>query len=314
MAERRLIWLAFGLIVAVLIFMTWGARGNWGFVLAFRGTKLLALLVVSAAIAVSTVLFQTITANRILTPSIMGFDALFLLFQAGLVFVLGGFGVTQLPSGLRFGMEFALLMGAALLLFGTLIGAARHDIHRLVLTGIIFGVLFRSLTSFIERLIDPNEFAVVQSSSFASFNSFDADLLRYCVPLCVLGIAAAWHYRRELDVIALGRDHAINLGLNHKRAVLIILIIIALLVSVSTALAGPVTFFGLLVASLAHLIVRSHRHALLLPAASLCAGTVLVGGQAITERVLSLSVPLSVAVEFLGGLVFLTLILRGTQR
>lgn len=314
MAERRLIWLALGLIVAVLIFMTWGARGNWGFVLAFRGTKLLALLVVSAAIAVSTVLFQTITANRILTPSIMGFDALFLLFQAGLVFVLGGFGVTQLSSGLRFGMEFALLMGAALLLFGTLIGAARHDIHRLVLTGIIFGVLFRSLTSFIERLIDPNEFAVVQSSSFASFNSFDADLLRYCVPLCVLGIAAAWHYRRELDVIALGRDHAINLGLNHKRAVLIILIIIALLVSVSTALAGPVTFFGLLVASLAHLVMRSYRHALLLPAASLCAGIVLVGGQAITERVLSLSVPLSVAVEFLGGLVFLTLILRGTQR
>lgn len=314
MAERRLIWLALGLIVAVLIFMTWGARGNWGFVLAFRGTKLLALLVVSAAIAVSTVLFQTITANRILTPSIMGFDALFLLFQAGLVFVLGGFGVTQLSSGLRFGMEFALLMGAALLLFGTLIGAARHDIHRLVLTGIIFGVLFRSLTSFIERLIDPNEFAVVQSSSFASFNSFDADLLRYCVPLCVLGIAAAWHYRRELDVIALGRDHAINLGLNHKRIVLIILTIIALLVSVSTALAGPVTFFGLLVASLAHLVMRSHRHALLLPAASLCAGIVLVGGQAITERVLSLSVPLSVAVEFLGGLVFLTLILRGTQR
>ncbi|WP_336055697.1 iron chelate uptake ABC transporter family permease subunit [Nitratireductor sp. CH_MIT9313-5] len=314
MAERRLIWLALGLIVAVLIFMTWGARGNWGFVLAFRGTKLLALLVVSAAIAVSTVLFQTITANRILTPSIMGFDALFLLFQAGLVFVLGGFGVTQLSSGLRFGMEFALLMGAALHLFGTLIGAARHDIHRLVLTGIIFGVLFRSLTSFIERLIDPNEFAVVQSSSFASFNSFDADLLRYCVPLCVLGIAAAWHYRRELDVIALGRDHAINLGLNHKRIVLIILTIIALLVSVSTALAGPVTFFGLLVASLAHLVMRSHRHALLLPAASLCAGIVLVGGQAITERVLSLSVPLSVAVEFLGGLVFLTLILRGTQR
>lgn len=314
MAERRLIWLALGLIVAVLIFMTWGARGNWSFVLSFRGTKLLALLVVGAAIAVSTVLFQTITANRILTPSIMGFDALFLLFQAGLVFVLGGFGVTQLSSGLRFAMEFALLMGAALLLFGTLIGAARHDIHRLVLTGIIFGVLFRSLTSFIERLIDPNEFAVVQSSSFASFNSFDADLLRYCVPLSLLGIAAAWHYRRELDVIALGRDHAVNLGLNHKRAVLIILIIIALLVSVSTALAGPVTFFGLLVASLAHLVVKSHRHALLLPAASLSAGIILVGGQAMTERILALSVPLSVAVEFLGGLVFLTLILRGTQR
>jgi len=314
MAERRLILLAAALAAACAIFLTWGARGNWDFVLAFRGAKLAALLVVAASIAVSTVLFQTIAGNRILTPSIMGFDALFVLFQTVLVFALGGFGVAQLSQEWRFGMEFVLLLGSAVLLFGTLLGSARYDIHRTVLTGIIFGVLFNSLTVFMQRMIDPNDFAVVQMNSFARFNSVETSLLGVSSVLCCAGLVAAWRFRHRLDVIALGRDHAISLGIDHRRAVLTILMIVALLVSVSTALAGPVTFFGLLVSALAHLSMKTYRHAVLLPAAALIAGIVLVAGQTVTERILALSTPLSVAVEFLGGLVFLILILKGTQR
>ncbi|MEP0661853.1 MAG: iron chelate uptake ABC transporter family permease subunit, partial [Roseobacter sp.] len=69
--------------------MVLGARGNWDFILVFRGTKLLALVIVATAIAVATILFQTLTSNRILTPSIMGFDALYVLFQTALIFTLG---------------------------------------------------------------------------------------------------------------------------------------------------------------------------------------------------------------------------------
>ncbi|QKV17234.1 iron chelate uptake ABC transporter family permease subunit [Oricola thermophila] len=314
MPERRLAWLALALVGACALFMTLGARGNWDFVLAFRGAKLAALLIVGAAIAVSTILFQTISGNRILTPSIMGFDALFVLFQTLLVFAIGGFGVAQLSQGLRFAMEFSLLLGAAVLLFGTLLSRARHDMHRTVLTGIIFGVLFHSLTAFIQRLIDPNEFAIVQVNSFARFNAVETDLLGISALLCAIGIAAAWRYRHRLDVIALGRDQAISLGVDHRRAVFAILMIVALLVSVSTALAGPVTFFGLLVSSLAHSAMKTHRHALLLPAAALISGIVLVAGQTVTERILALATPLSVSVEFLGGLVFLLLVLKGSQR
>lgn len=312
--HARLALLALCLVSVSILFLTVGARGNWGFVLSYRGTRLAALVVVGASIAVATVLFQTVSGNRILTPSIMGFDALFVLMQTSLVFALGGFGVATMAAELRFGLEAALLMGAALLLFGTLIGGRRPDLHRTILTGLICGVLFRSLASFLQRLIDPNEFAVVQGSSFARFNAVETDLLALAALISAAVFGAAWRLRHRLDVLALGRDHAVSLGVAYRRSVLLVLVLVAVLVSVSTALVGPVTFFGLLVTALAHRAMPTHRHAILLPASVLIAAIVLVAGQTIIERVLGLTTTLSVAVEFLGGLVFLILILKEPAR
>jgi ABC-type enterochelin transport system, permease component len=89
-------------ILSALAFMTVGVRGSWSFVLAHRGVRLAALVTVAYTIAVSTVLFQTLTGNRILTPAIMGFDALFLLLQTALVAVLGGAGASALDPRLLF--------------------------------------------------------------------------------------------------------------------------------------------------------------------------------------------------------------------
>lgn len=312
--DKRLATLLVLLLALCAAFLTLGARGDWGFVLAWRGTRLAALLVVGAAIATATVLFQTVSGNRILTPSVMGFDALFVLLQTGLVFALGGVGAAALPALLRFGLEFGLLMGAALLLFGTLLGSARQDLHRMVLTGLILGVLFRSLSGFLQRLIDPNDFVVAQASSFASFGAIDSQLLALAAFLSAAAGLGAWRMRHRLDVLALGRDPAIGLGLDHARSVLLVLVLVAALVSASTALVGPVTFFGLLVTALADRLMRTHRHALLLPAAALIAGIALVGGQLVVERLLGLTATLGVVVEFLGGLAFLVLVLRERAR
>ncbi|WP_298459517.1 iron chelate uptake ABC transporter family permease subunit [uncultured Cellulomonas sp.] len=116
-----------------------------------------------------------------------------------------------------------------------------------------------------------------------------------------------------VDVPALGRERAIGLGVDHQRRVQTV-VVVAVLVSVSTALVGPVTFFGLLVANLAHLLVRTHRHRAVLPAAVLLGVLCLVGGQVVLERVLGLDSSTGVVVEFLGGIAFLVLLLRGAGR
>lgn len=310
MPDRRLIWLALALLVACAAFLTLNARGDWGFVLRLRGTRLIALMLVGASVGVATVMFQTVAGNRILTPSIMGFDALFILLQSVLVFTLGGAVLSQMAPQLRFAAEAALMTVGALLLFGTLLGGRRTDLHRMILTGIIFGVLFRSLAGFLQRMIDPNEFAIVQSTMFASFTSFPRDILGIATALTVAALAVAWGLRHRLDVMALGRDHAVSLGLNHRRTLMLVLVTCAVLVSVSTALVGPVTFFGLLVAALAHLAMRNHRHALLLPAAAMIAALTLVAGQTLIERVFRWTTTLSVVIEFAGGLLFLVLVFR----
>lgn len=308
--------LALALLVLAAVWMWQGlpAGGNRAFILRLRATKLAGLLTVAAAIAVSTVLFQTVSANRVLTPSIMGFDWLYMLLQTVLVATLGISGFAGIGKGEKFVLEIAVMAAFALLLFGTLLGRGRRDIPRMILTGVILGILFRSTAGLVARLLDPNSFAVVQSATVASFSRIDAGLLPFGVAVSALAIAAALALAPRLDVMALGRDVAVSLGLRHDRLVLVTLALVAVLVAVSTAMVGPVTFFGLVVAALAHGLTRSARHARLLPAAALIAAVILVGGQTLFERVLGQAATLSVVVDFLGGLFFLTLLLRGQIR
>ncbi|MEJ8472559.1 iron chelate uptake ABC transporter family permease subunit [Roseibium algae] len=296
--------------LSILAFMVVGARGNWDFVLAFRGTKLISLVIVATAISVSTIVFQTLTSNRILTPSIMGFDALYILLQTVLVFALGGFGFASLAPELKFSLELFLLSAASLALFGSLIGQGTNDLFRMLLVGVVFGVLFRSLTGLLQRMIDPNEFSILQGALFASFNNVDTKLLTLAAPLVIACCALAWHKRNVLDVMALGREQAISLGLNYKRELMMGLALVTALIATSTALVGPVAFFGLLVSAISYEVIKTHHHGPIFLTSILISIIVLVGGQTIFERVLGLGATLSIVVEFLGGLVFLFLILR----
>ena len=308
--RNRLLILAGILLVCCVAYLTVGARGNWDFVLAFRSQKLVALLLVGGAISVSTVVFQTITGNRILTPAIMGFDALYLLILSALVLAFGGYGYSALDPMLMMVLNVILLCGGALLLFGTLLRTGEGDIMRMILTGVVLAVMFRSVTSFILRVIDPNEYAVVQASSFARFSRVDVELMGLALLLCAGTFWAIWRLRFRLDVLALGKVAATSLGEDMLKGQRVALLLISILVSVSTALVGPVAFFGLLVTSMTYVILPTYRHAVLLPGAVMMSGIVLVGGQTVMERVLKLSTPLSVVVEFAGGLVFLILLLR----
>ncbi len=313
MIDRRLVFLAILALACISAFMTIGLRGNLGFVLGLRAVRLTVLIEVGVAIAVSTVLFQTVTANRILTPSIMGVDALYLFAQIMLVFALGGLSYAMLDARLKFGVEVAALMALSLGLILPML-RARLDMGFMLLVGVVIGVLFRSLHSLIARVIDPNDFAVAQGSSYANFNGVNAELLMVASLLTLASLAFVWRARHLLDVLALGRDTAIGLGIDWTRTQVTCLILVSVLVAVSTALVGPVAFLGLMFVALAERIVLTRRHAVLIPAAALIAIIVLVGGQTLFQHVLGNSSTLGVVVEFAGGIVFLILLWRGNRK
>ncbi|SAI71750.1 iron ABC transporter permease [Bordetella ansorpii] len=312
--NARLAALAIMALACCVAFMTLGANGQWSFVIPFRGGKLLAMLLVAYCVAVSSVLFQTLTHNRILTPAIMGFDALYVLIQALIVF---GFGLSATATDdpvWKFLLEAGVMTGFACLLFRWLFRGEVRSLHLMMLVGIVFGLLFRSLSGFAIRLIDPNEFLVLQDRMFASFNTARTGLLPIAAGATLAVTLAIWRMRRRYDVLAMGRDIAVNLGVDYRGTLMATLACIAVLVSVSTALVGPVTFFGLLVSNLAYHAMGSDRHRHTVPAAVLLGVLFLVGGQALLERVLALNTTVSVVIEFVGGLMFLFLVLRGGRR
>ncbi|WP_299077386.1 iron chelate uptake ABC transporter family permease subunit, partial [uncultured Fretibacterium sp.] len=310
-AAARLAVAVVCLLAACAAFLTVGAR-NPVRVLPFRLPRLGALLCVGWTSGASTVMFQTVTGNRILTPSVLGLDALYALIQALMLIALGAAGAA-LPDLGVFALTVAVMIGAGAGLTA-LVLRGRRSATTLVLLGIVLGTFLRANTTFIQRLLDPNTYLVLQNRLFASFNSVDTRLLVASLALTALASLASVRDLRALDVVALGPDTATALGVDHRRVSRRIIALVTVLVSVSTALVGPILFLGLLVAHLAYWAARTDRHVVTVPMAALVAMVVLVGGQTLLAHALGNETVLSVVIEFLGGLALIVLLIRSGRR
>ena len=295
------------------LYLFQGLNGSYDYALPRRGIKVLAMALTGVAIAYSTVIFQTITHNRILTPSIMGLDSLYILLQTVLIFFLGSTHVTIVNKQVNFMLSVGAMVLFALLLYQFLFKAGKRPIYFLLLVGIIVGTFFGSISTFLQVLIDPNEFLKVQDKSFASFNNINGDLVWWALGILIIALVIGQRRFRELDVLSLGRDTAINLGVDHDQIVKLMLILSAVLIAVSTALVGPITFFGLIVANLSYQFFKTYRHSILITGASVMSIIALVGGQWVVERVFTFSTTLSVIINFVGGAYFIYLLLRESR-
>ena len=298
------------LLSMAAIFLFYRLGNNWEFALKLRSVKVIAILIVAASVAYSSVAFQTLTNNRILTPSIMGFESLYLLIQTIIVYMYGDETYKVLSSIDNFLVSVIGMIGFGLLLYFMIYKKGKDNIYLLLLVGIILGTLFSSLSSFMQLLIDPNDFFIVQGKMFATFNKINTDLLWPSSIILVVILFFGFRMAKYLDVMALGREQAINLGLNYNGLVKMFLVMIAILVSISTALVGPITFLGLLVTNLTYELFKTHKHSIIIAACCIVSAVALLAGQFIMERILNLSTPLSAIINMVGGLYFIYLLLK----
>lgn len=308
--RTKILLLTTAAILSLLLFLFYKLGANWEYALPRRGMKVVAMTIAGSCIAISTVIFQTVTHNRILTPSIMGLDSLYLLVQTLLIFLIGGREFTSLTNEFQFLISIGVMICFALLLYRAVLSREGRPVYFLLLVGIILGTLFQSLASFMQILIDPNEFLLIQDKMFASFNNVQTRLIWLSLGIMALTALLYWPTVKFLDVLTLGRDQAINLGVMYDKVIQRSLIVVAVLTALATALVGPITFLGLLVANLAYEILRTYRHRILILGATLISIIALAGGQMLVERLFTFSTTLSVIINFIGGVYFIYLLLR----
>ena len=310
-SSRNTVLILLGIaLFCVIFFMTFNLKGNISYILTHRAWIVLTMILVAFSAATSTLLFQTVTNNRILTPSIMGFESLFVLIQTVVIFFIDAQGIPYIGIVGKFIFESSLLIIFSLFLYRGLFTKLKQNLHLVLLIGIILGTLFRSFSNLLQRLMTPTEFAVLQSRIFATFTRAEPVLIVFSLVIASIIGLFLWRMRFRFDVLALGRDNAINLGVDYQKSVTIILLLVSVLVSISTALVGPFTFLGLLIANLAYSISGSSQHRFLLPTAFLLGVIFLVGGQMFLERVLNMVGALSIVIEFIGGSLFIFLLLK----
>lgn len=288
--------------------MTWNINVyTW----TFRLTKLISLLLVAYAISVSTVLFQTITNNRLLTPSIMGFDQLYILIKTVLIYFLGSLSLPFLNEQGQLILEALILILFSISLFRWLFSGSLKGLHLTLLMGVVLGGFFFSLRMFMQLQLNPDQMMSLTDIMFANFNKFNTSLISFATIIIFVMSLIGWRSCHFLDILALGRENALNLGVNYHKSATVILIFVSILVSISTALVGPVTFFGLLVANLSYELSPQAKHSVVVPIAILLAIICLVGGQFILEQIFHMAGRLSFIIEFCGGIVFLILLMKG---
>lgn len=280
------------------------------YMLSRRITRLLGILLVAVTVGVSTVIFQTLTNNRILTPSMLGLDSMYMLIQTVIVFFLGSSSVFIRSSELNYFISILLMVSISVFVYYFLFQKLGNNLMGLLLFGMILSTLFRSFTSFLQMIIDPNEFSLIQDSSFASFNNMSTDVLWISLVVVAVCIAFLSEEFLKVDIVSLGKDHAINLGIPYNSIQKKYLIYISILIAVSTALVGPILFLGLLVVNIARQITKTYKHKDLAILSVLIGVIFLVFGQLLLERVFQFAIPLSIFINFIGGLYMLILLKR----
>ncbi|EHL4753976.1 iron chelate uptake ABC transporter family permease subunit [Campylobacter jejuni] len=310
--RKKMLILSFLTLNMIGIFIFVGLNGFDEYALKSRFLQIAAIIIVAICIAVSTVIFQTLCNNKILTPAIIGLDSLYMLLQSALIFSFGAANLSVYKNDINFLITLVCMVVFSLGLYKILFSSDR-SIYLIMLLSLVFGTLFSTLSSFFEVLIDPDEFMVIQGRMFASFDNIAFDVLILAYIISFLSFIWIFRYMKFLDPLNLGKDLAINLGINYQKISKQLMIIIAILTSISTALVGPITFLGLLVVNITYELFKTAKHSILLSACILISILALLGGVFFVSRVFDYNATISVVINFLGGIYFIYLVLKGNK-
>lgn len=310
--KKKLYILGIVALFVIGLFLFEGLNGiNWDYNLSKRIPKVIAIAITGGSIAFSSMIFQTVTNNRILTPSILGLDSLYMFVQTISVFLFGASSIFMINRNVNFMVSVTIMLVGTLVLYKILFKKdGNSNIFFLLLVGTVLGTLFKSMTSFMQVIIDPNEFETLQSKMFASFANVNTDILLISVIALLIIFVLFYDYVKKLDVMLLGRDQAINLGIDFDRFSKKILIVVAVLVSISTALVGQITFLGLLVVNLSYQFLNTYKHSYQITGSILISIIALIAGQFIVERILNFGSTVSIIINFIGGIYFIYLLMK----
>ena len=304
---RTLSLLVFAL---ALTFLFLGANFDFDYVIPKRLARLAAIVIGGVCVAVSSIVFQTIAGNRILTPAVMGYEAVYLLLQSLLILAMGMHSVVLLGHNGNFVVSIALMLAYSWAIHYWLFRDGKNNVYFLLLLGFVLTMVIGTFTQFIQLRISPGEFAILQGFSQASFNKAQPAQLLTSALLVGAACVAVLKTLPALDVLALGREQAISLGIDYRRMVQLQLALIAVLVAVSTSLLGPTAFMGIFVANTSYALARTARHRVTLPLGCAIAIAIFLVAQLLVEHVFNYRTTVGILVNLVCGAYFLALMVR----
>lgn len=311
----KLISLIVLVIASALLYQFVGVNMKFfDYAMSLRIPKLIVMLLTAFCIGSASVVFQSIINNTIVTPCLLGMNALYLLIHTAVVFVLGSTSILVTTKLFSFTIDLIIMGITAVVIYGFLFKKTKGNILYILLTGTVMATMFSSITGTLQRVIDPNEYLTLQNALIASFHKVNSSIILFSVVAIIMIILFLWRDLKLLDVITLGKHQAVNLGVDYDKTVRRLLLGVTLFIAIATAMVGPISFLGLIISNLARQLFKTYRHKYLILGSVLIGMVILLMGQTLIEQVFSFSANIGVFINVGGGIYFLYLLLKNRRK
>ncbi|MBS4968192.1 MAG: iron chelate uptake ABC transporter family permease subunit [Lachnospiraceae bacterium] len=285
----------------------------FAYAMKIRTPKLIAMLITAFAIGGASIVFQSIINNTIVTPCLLGMNSLYTLIHTAIVFFAGSGSLLARNANAAFAADLLLMGVVATVVYSYLFKKTRYNVLYVLLIGTVLSSFFSSIQTTLTRVMDPNEYDSLLSTLVASFSNINSEIILFSVVVLAVVIFVLRKDLALLNVITLGKDQAVNLGVDYDRTIRRLLLGVTLCIAVATAMVGPISFLGLIIANLSRQLLKTFRHGQLILGSALFGMIVLVGGQLIVEQVFTYAIPVSVFITVGGGIYFLYLLLTNRR-
>ncbi len=274
-----------------------------------RLPKVFAILITAFSIGSASIVFQSVINNTIVTPCLLGMDSLYTLVHTLVYFFAGAASLLVTNKQLAFAVDLVIMAVVSMVIYSYIFKKTGSNVLYVILIGTVLTSFFGSVQSTITRIMDPASYETLLTTLVASFDNANTSIMIFS--LIVLFLIAVIFRRdlRLLDVLTLGKDKAVNLGVDYDKSIRHLLLCVTLYMTVATALVGPLAFLGLIIANLSRQLMQTYRHSFLIASSSLFGAIVLFAGQFLVERIFSYNIPVSVFITTGGGIYFLYLLL-----
>lgn len=314
---KKLVIMSLIVLVAAVIYMV--ADVNFenqkllSYSMKIRTPKLIVMVITAFAIGAASLVFQSVINNTIVTPCLLGMNSLYTLIHTAVVFFAGSGSILAVNTNLSFAADLVLMAIVATVIYSYMFKKTKHNVLYVLLIGTVLTSFFSSIQTTLTRVMDPNEYDSLLATLVASFNNINSEIIIFSL---VVLAAVIFFLRKDLallNVITLGKNQAINLGVDYDRTIRRLLLGVTLFIAVATAMVGPISFLGLIIANLGRQLMKTYHHGLLIAASALFGMIVLIAGQIVVEHVFSYAVPVSVFITVGGGIYFLYLLLTNRR-
>jgi len=271
-----------------------------------RLPRVLMAILAGAALAVGGVVFQGIMKNPMVSPSFLGVSH-GAVFGASLAIIFLG------KSALSIEASAFIWAVAAVAIVYAIGGRGINTITTLVIAGVIVSTFFMAAGSFLKYIADPYEQlpAIVYWTMGGLNNVLWTHVLRGLV-IIVLGLAVLFTFRGKLNLMAMGDEEALSMGVNVRVMRIVFMLFATLIVAAGSSSCGIIMWVDLIVAHIARLIVGPD-HGRLLPFSALLGALFLLCTDTIVRLLPGGEVPISIVTSFIGAPLLGYLLMKQNQ-